>query len=985
MKKKINQKNQSPEKKKINQKNPPQEKIEAAKEAKKSFPIVGIGSSAGGLEALETFFSNMPSKSGMAFVVIQHLSPKHKSILGDILKRDTEMPVMEIQDGMRIAPDCIYFNPPDLDVALFKGVFHLAAPMDSSRGARLSIDFFFRSLAEDQGELAICMVLSGTGSDGTLGLEAVKGAGGMTMAQAEEQAKYPFMPRSAIDTGLVDHILPVEEMPQEMLHYVRHPYLERQEKPLTESKRSQNYLQKILLLVRSATRHDFSHYKPTTIRRRIERRLAVHKIVDIADYHRFLTENPPEVQALFKDLVICVTSFFRDAAAFQALETKAIPDILGRKNRDEAVRVWVPGCATGEEALSIAMLLVEGTEKAGRHQPAQIFATDIDLVAIERARRGEYPESIAADVSAERLMRFFTKKDAVYKIKQDIRDMVVFAEQNLISDPPFSKLDLISCRNVLIYLDLELQKQLLPMFHYCLSPRGYLFLGSSETVGGFADLFEPADLKNKIFRRKGAVIHQLAEYPPLAAAGRLQEVRGLEPALEQAPRVREMMEKLILTEYSPPAVLVDGKFDIHYFHGDTGRFLSPPRGEAVFNLLKMARPDLTPRLLSLLHQAVKEKRTVQSPGLTLKTDGGSLVDLSVRPLRGPGLPGNLFLVIFEGKTPAHLLRKRRGKPATLEEGKRITELEQEVQTTKQYLQTTIEELEAANEELKSTNEELQSTNEELQSTNEEMETAKEELQITNEELVTVNSELQSKVDELIRLNDDLNNFLTATAIGTIFLDNEMKVQRFTPAATKLFNLISSDVGRHLWDITGRIDYPRLYEDVNEVRQTLQLKEFDIRSQDDRWFNLRILPYRNTDNAINGVVLTFLDISEQRSNLLLAEAIVDTVRGPLLVLNGELKVVSANPAFYRIFKTAEGDTLGRPVCELGEGEWDIPALRQLLQEIIPKSSVINDFEVAHDFPRIGPKTMLLNARRLHTGREHDELILLAIEDVTGETV
>jgi two-component system CheB/CheR fusion protein len=516
MEKKVNQKSKSSEAKKANQKNPPHGKIEEAKEAKKSFPIVGIGSSAGGLEALETFFSNMPSKSGMAFVVIQHLSPKHKSILGDILKPDTEMPVMEIQDGMKIGPDCIYFNPPDEDVALFKRVFHLVAPKDS-RGARLPIDFFFRSVAEDQGELAICMVLSGTGSDGTLGLEAVKGGGGMTMAQAEEQAQYPFMPRSAIDTGLVDHILPVEKMPEELRRYVRHPYLGGQEIPLTESKRFQNYLQKILLLVRSATRHDFSHYKPTTIRRRIERRLAVHKIVDIADYHRFLTENPPEVQTLFKDLVICVTSFFRDAVAFKALETKAIADILSRKNRDEPVRVWVPGCATGEEALSIAMLLVEGMEKAGRHQPAQIFATDIDLDAIDRGRLGEYPESIAADVSADRLKDFFAKKDTVYKIKQEIREMVVFAEQNIISEPPFSKLDLISCRNVLIYLDLELQKQLLPMFHYCLNPRGYLFLGSSETVGGFADLFEPIDLKHKIFQRKGAVIHHLAAYPPLGS------------------------------------------------------------------------------------------------------------------------------------------------------------------------------------------------------------------------------------------------------------------------------------------------------------------------------------------------------------------------------------------------------------------------------------------------------------------------------------
>ena len=491
----------------------PPETPDANGPAKKSFPIVGIGASAGGLEALETFFDHLPPAPGMALVVIQHLSPKHKSIMGQILQRHTSLPVQEVADGLEVAPDTVYFNSPGREVAIFNGKLHLVEPR-TDQVVRLPIDYFFRSLAEDLGERAICIVLSGTGSDGTLGVQAVKGAGGLTLAQEERQAQYPFMPRSAILTGMVDHVLPAEEMAAELVRYVQHPYLAAPPRIVSATKQFETFVEKILLLIRTATRHDFTGYKQNTIRRRIERRMALHKLTRIADYHRYLQENPPEVQALFRDLLITVTSFFRDPEAFKALNDQVIPEIMAGKETGATIRVWVPGCASGEEAISLAILLAEARERLGKAVTIQVFATDIDDAAIARARQNEYPESIAADVSPERLKLFFTKKDNAYKVKQEIREMVVFAVQNLISDPPFSKLDLISCRNLLIYLGAGLQKKVMPLFHFVLNPEGCLFLGSSESVGGFADLFRPLDTKWKIYRRKDLGLGQRPDYPP---------------------------------------------------------------------------------------------------------------------------------------------------------------------------------------------------------------------------------------------------------------------------------------------------------------------------------------------------------------------------------------------------------------------------------------------------------------------------------------
>jgi two-component system, chemotaxis family, CheB/CheR fusion protein len=831
----------------------------------KGFPIVGIGASAGGLEALEGFFSHVPPEPNMAFVVIQHLAPKHKSVMDSLLKRRTQMDVVVAEDGRKIEPNCVYLNPPDKDVAIMDGTLHLMEPVQR-QGIRLPIDYFFRSLAQDQREKAICIVLSGTATDGTLGVKAIKGEGGMVMAQEEKQAQYDSMPKSAIDTGLVDFILPVEKMSEELMRYAKHPYIKAPEKITAAEEKFETTLSKIFLAVRAATGHDFSNYKQSTTRRRIQRRMAVHQIEDITDYLRYLQKNPAEVGILDKDLYIRVTNFFRDSDAFDALNQKVILSLLKEKQPEASLRIWVPGCASGEEAYSIAIMFTEAMEMLKKHFDIQIFASDIDAESIERARGAVYPESIAADVSDGRLRHFFKKEGNAYKLKKQIREMVVFAVQNLIKDPPFSKLELVSCRNLLIYMDSELQKKILPLFYYTLNKDGFMFLGPSESIGGFADLFAPVDTKWKIFKRKTPAVEKVAGYvpPPFyeAAFGRIRAEAG--EGVAEA-KIRQLAEKIILEHYAPSCVLIDEKYNILYFHGKTDTFLSPPTGEPSFNILNMIRDDLRYRLGATLHQAIKQKKTAVSEGLQIKRDDGLLtVDIQVRPLMKPEAMQGLIMVTFETKKPPEKRDKKKKVPEGLEEGKvdgRVTSLEQELQSTKQYLQTTVEELEASNEELKSTNEELQSTNEELQSSNEELETSKEELQSTNEELGTVNAELQGKIDELSRANDDLNNLFASTEVGTIFLDTELRIKSFTPSASKIFNLIKTDIGRSISDLSPKITYEDIHKDAQQVLKTLSQKETEIQTAEGEWFSMRLLPYRTVENVIDGVVITFVDINK----------------------------------------------------------------------------------------------------------------------------
>ncbi len=952
-----------------------------------SFPIVALGASAGGLEALQEFFGHMPSDSGMAFMVIQHLSPDSKSMLGEILRKHTRMAVLQVEDRMRVEPNRVYLNVPDMDAAVFNGVFHLTDPV-TPRGIRLPIDHFFRSLAEDRKERAICVILSGTGSDGALGLKSIKEMGGMAIVQEPDQAKYDGMPRSALETGLVDHTLKVEEIPRELLNYVKHPYLKVAEKHETEGGPFIVYVEKILLLLRTVTGRDFTQYKQNTIHRRIKRRMALHGLDDIRDYHRYLQENHVEVHRLLKELLILVTNFFRDPDAFEVLASRVIPDILAGRQEGSPVRVWVPACATGEEAISIAMLLVEAMDNPDYRAQLQIFATDIDPEAIQFARQAEYPESIGANVSPERLKRFFVKNDSTYRLKREIRDMVVFAVQDLVTNPPFSRLDLISCRNVLIYMDAPLQKKILRLFHYTLNENGYLFLGASESIGENSDLFSPVDIKAKIYKPKKMFFQQAVPRPFALEVldGGQADKKKETPRMVKA---RDIVEKIVLHEYAPACVLVDETFDAIYFQGPTDRYLSPPSGQPTFNIVKMVPDVLRHRLPAALQKAARVRETTTLGGIPMKLQGESrTIDVVVRPVSKSVDARPLVLVVFIDRPSSRRTSRKEKPPADPGIASRIVQLECELHDARESLQAIIEELEASNEELRSTNEEFQSTNEELQSMNEEMETAKEELQSTNEELVTVNSELQIKVNELIELNDDINNLLASTEIGTIFLDRKLGIKRFTPSMMKLFRLISTDLGRSIKDITSKIAYPDLYKDAETVLETLQSRQTQVMSEDGRWFSMRILPYRTTENLIDGVVITFVDITERKrieqdmeESRIYAEGVVDTVSVSLLTLDPDLRVISANRQFYRTFRSTREETLNRRIFDLGNGQWNIPELRKVLERIIPDDASFEGFEVEHDFPSIGWKSMILNIRQIRGKSKRLGVILLSIEDIT----
>jgi two-component system CheB/CheR fusion protein len=954
-------------------------------------PIVGIGASAGGLEALEVFFGRTPPDSDMAFVVIQHLSPSYKSTMDDLLRKKTRLEIKVIEDGTRVKPGVIYLNPPDREVAVFKGVLQLVEPTPE-HGFRLPIDYFFRSLADDQGERAVCVILSGTGTDGTSGLRAIKEAGGLIMVQDASQAKYDGMPRSAIQTGLVDYVLPVEDMPQQLLEYVRQPYVRGVKESAVPENQDQNALQKIFMLIRSSTGHDFSNYKTSTTRRRIERRMALRHIETLDNYLRFLQGHPADLLELFRDMLIGVTGFFRDPEAFLALGEKVLDDLFLTKPPGSSLRIWVPGCATGEEAYTIAILIAEALDKVEKDIKVQIFASDIDDRAIEQARVGDYAESLTANVSSERLERYFVKEGNGHRIKKQIREMLVFAVQNVIADPPFSKLDLISCRNLLIYMDPVLQKKILSVFHYSLNEDGYVLLGSSETLGEYADLFTPVDSKWKIFRLKGSAAPHKFQY----ARAAYPEVPRLAPKTEEGRvarvmNVRELAERTLLEKHSPPCVLINDRFDILYVKGATDRYLSLPTGDASLNLLKMVREGLRSALSTGLFKAGQQRQPVICAELQYARDGevGS-VTLTVRPIHRPGLAQNLFLVVFDEKPSSGRTRRTKKASAAEEADPQILQLEQELQSTKDYLETTNKEFEITNEELKAANEELQSANEELQSSNEELETSREEIQSTNEELLTVNSELQNKLEALSQVNNDINNLLASTEVGTIFLDNHLKIKRFTPSMSKLVNFIPADIGRPISDVTHKIAYDRLYQDAQEVLDTLHRKEVEVQARSGAWFSLRIMPYRTVDNVIDGVVLTFVDITKLKEAGLqaqdartLAEAIVNGVTDSLLVLDAGLRVMSANSSFYRAFDTTREQTEGMPVYELGNGQWNIPELRELLEQIVPNDGEFRDFQVEHDFPGIGRRTMLLNAQLVPQQVDRPGLILLTMVDVSDK--
>jgi two-component system CheB/CheR fusion protein len=904
------------------------------------FYIVGIGASAGGLEAFERFFKKMPNNPGMAFILVPHLDPTHVSLMPELIQKCSKMEVIQVKDGIEVQPNAVYIVPPNNDLAIINATLQLLQPLKSS-GPRMPIDYFFRSLAQDQAEKAICIILSGMGTDGTLGLRAIKGELGMAVAQDPDTAKYDSMPRSAIATDLVDHILSPEKMPQKLIAYANHTTHKTVPKLVPVMGKTTDVLQKIFIVLRSQTGHDFSAYKHNTICRRIERRMDVHQIDKISNYVRYLQENGQEVNTLFKELLIGVTNFFRDKDAFEVLKNSALSRILEGKPKDYVIRAWVAGCSTGEEAYSTAIILRECTERLKQHVGIQIFATDIDDDAIETARAGVYPASISVDVSAERLKRFFAAEDNVYHVRKDIREMLVFAPQDIIKDPPFTKLDLICCRNLLIYLDSTLQKKLLPLFHYSLKPGGILFLGSSETTGGVTDLFSPIDKKWKIFRRQGSWPGARPVVPfPVTPPVERADVGNAEKPLEL--NLRQLAEKALLDSYVPPSVIINAKGDILYIHGRTGRYLEPAAGEAKWNIYDMARQGLKLELPSAIRKANSQKKAATYKGLQVRINGGTeTVNLTVKPLMNSQTPTELMIVLFEAIAPPgpnEPAEKRRTPGKKTDE--RIEALEKELQYSKENLQTTIEELETSNEELNSTNEELQSTNEELQSTNEELETSKEEQQSLNEELMTVNSELQSKIEELTTANNDMKNLLDSTQIPTIFLDLDLCIKSFTSHATSVINLIHTDLGRPIGDIVTKLEYGGLTEDARAVLKDLVYREKEVQSKDGPFYTVRIAPYRTLENVIDGVVITFVDITQIKN--LEAEhrlaAVVKDSNDAITVQDFAGNITAWNKGAEAMYGYREAEALNMNIKEVipqGETEAELKFLQQIKAGIAVK--------------------------------------------------
>jgi len=830
--------------------------------ASAAFPIVGIGASAGGLEALEQFLGHVPVGSGMAFVIVQHLDPTRKGIMPELLQRSTGMKVIQVKDRTPVRSDCVYVIPPNKDMSILHGVLHLLAPT-ATRGLRLPIDFFLRSLAQDQQEHSIGVILSGMGSDGTLGLRAIKEKAGVVLVQEPATAKFDSMPRSAIDAGLADIAAPADELPGKILDYLqRTPLIARTESALED--KTQSALEKVVILLRTHTGNDFSFYKRNTLYRRIERRMGIHQISKMAGYVRYLQENSQELDILFKELLIGVTNFFRDPAAWEQLSEQAIPALLASRSPGQALRAWVPGCSTGEEAYSLAIVLKEAVEeiKPRGKFTIQIFATDLDRDAIDKARHGVFPANIAADISEARLKRFFTKEGNGYRVCKEIREMVIFAPQNLIMEPPFTKLDILSCRNLLIYLTPEVQKKLIPLFHYSLTPGGILFQGSAETIGDHTDLFAPLNGKSRLFRRTESVLRpeQIA-FPSSFSAGPPpgSEAR---PAPKPPASLQSLADQLVLQSYAPPAVITNDTGDIFYVSGRTGKYLEPAAGKANWNIFVMAREGLRYELARAFQEAVRQKKNVTLHGLKVGTnDGEQCVDVSVQRLDEPGPLHGLVMIVFTDVAAPVTAPKAAGRlPKSPAHSLRLVELEQELLRVRGESRATHEEMQTTQEELRSANEELQSTNEELQSTNEELMTSKEEMQSLNEELQTVNTESQAKVDELSRTSNDMKNLLDSTDIATLFLDKDLNVRRFTPQATKIIKLIAADAGRPITDLASDLRYPELADDAREVLRKLAAVEKPISARDGRWFTVRIMPYRTMDDRIDGVVITFANIT-----------------------------------------------------------------------------------------------------------------------------
>jgi two-component system CheB/CheR fusion protein len=975
-----------------------------ARPEERPFLVVGVGASAGGLEAFSALLREIPGDTAIAVVLVQHLARGHESLLPDLLKQSTALAVTQARNGVRIEPRHVYVIPPDARMTVTDG--HLAVSPRAPDGHPYApIDQFLGSLAQQYREKAIGVVLTGGGHDGALGLREIKAAGGITLAQEPDEATVDSMPRAAIDTGMVDLVLPAGRIAEELVRLAEHPFLSAARAAEVSQAATGERLRLLFQILRRASSVDFTHYKSPTLMRRIQRRMALHRLTTLDAYLALLQETPKEVEALQEDILIHVTSFFREPESFEVLKERIFPLMLQSRSDETPLRLWVPGCSSGEEAYSLAIALHELLGDNFDATPLQIFGTDVSQKMIDRARAGIYPETIAAEVGLERLRRFFVKVEGGFRISKSIRERCVFARQDLTRDPPFSKLQLVVCRNLLIYLGPPLQRKVIQVFHYALQPTGFLMLGRSETTGSQAELFSLLDKRFKVYRKKpGASVADLDFSAPLRPESPVAPARGPRALPPEPSRVdgdvQTEANRLILDRYGPPGVIVDSALRIVRTRGRTSPYLELPSGDASLDMLKMARQGLLFGLRNAVDESRSRGAVVRKEGLRVVTDGTvRMVDVEVTPM------GNAqhrhFLVLFEEGGRAN--RDRAGAPATPKPdgkgrarrgdqavaGQRQIELEAELEASRQYLQSIIQDLEGANEELQSANEEILSSNEELQSTNEELDTAKEELQSTNEELSTLNEELHGRNEELSRVNSDLLNVLASVHIPIVIVSSDLRIRRFTPAAEKLLNLIPADVGRPIGHIKPNIQCPDLEALISEVIDTVTIREREVTDREGSVYTLRVRPYKNVENRIDGALVTLFDVSAARDHAAdlriaheCAEAIISTVREPILLLDGELNVQSANRAFLETFQIAASETERRSIFALDGGQWDLPALRKQLGEVLPARKNFESFEIQREFPRIGHRRVLLDGRRFEGSRPAAAMIVLVVRDVTG---
>jgi two-component system, chemotaxis family, CheB/CheR fusion protein len=978
-------------------------KISRLPSSRTRFPIAAIGGSAGALEVFKTLLSSMPVDTGMAFVILQHLDPRHESLSSEILARTTAMPVREIQDGVRIEPNHVYVIPPNANLGITHGKL-LLFPRTLVRAQHMPLDFFFQSLALDQKSRAIAVVLSGTASDGTRGLAAIKAEGGITLVQDPASAQYDGMPRSAIASGVVDLILTPERISEELTRIARHPYAVTRPKLSTnvDSAQTDENLSKILMLLRNNSNADFRNYKQSTIQRRIARRMVIQKTDSLGKYAGYLENHPEEVRALFADVLIHVTGFFRDPKAFEALKTRIIPKYMKNRDPSQPFRIWVPGCSTGEEAYSIAMILMELLDDSAIRPHLSIFATDMSDAALQSARLAVYPASITKDVSQERLRRFFEKVEGGgYKIAKWLRETCLFSRHDVTSDPPFAKIDLISCRNVLIYFDSELQKRVVPVFHYALNSNGILLLGHSETVIGFSSLFSPLDKFNKIYSRKPVATPARLLFPAARYAAERPTAghRHPENILDRVD-IQKESERLALSEYAPPNVVVNDALEIVQSRGNTAPFLKLPSGHPSLNLLRMAHPELVADLRTALQITKKKETSVTRKGLCI-FDDGKMKTLAIRVIPIPMPPRSkerYFAIFFESlqEIKVNNTRSKKKPPQASPSGNRSlrdmreAEMHRQLSISQKYQQSLIEQYETSQEELVSSNAELQSTNEELQSTNEELETAKEELQSSNEELTTVNDEIQTRNSEIAQINNDLTNLLTSVDIPIVMVGGDGSIRRFTPKAAQALKLIPTDIGRPIGDIKPNIQLPDLDRLVTETTESKKVNEFEVQDKLGHWYNLQIRPYRTSENKIDGTVIALFDIDKLKRNAEQlkkaaddAETVIQAQPVPLLVLGVDQVIKLANKSFCDKFKVSRADTEGKRISKVGEGQWDIPTLIRKLEETISLDNAFHSFEVDQDFPAIGRKVMVLNACKVRLAGSAEFATLLAFEDTTNQ--